>query len=77
MLRLLLILGIITYVIYKVGSFFFRAGAASQQLRDHQRRNFDAPVNTPPNARGGFNNTSETRTRKNKAGDYIDYEEVK
>jgi len=76
MLRLLLILGIVTYVIYKVGSFFFRAGAASQQLRDQQRRNFEAPVNTP-NARSGFNNPSESRTKKNKAGDYIDYEEVK
>jgi len=76
MFRLLLILGIITYLIYKVGSFFFRAGAASQQLRDQQRRNFNAPANTPPHARGGFT-TSETRARKDKAGDYIDYEEVK
>jgi hypothetical protein len=33
MWRLLLFLGIIVYILYKVGSFFFRIGAASQQMR--------------------------------------------
>lgn len=71
MFKFLLILGIIVYVIYKVGSLFFRAGAASQILRDQQRKEFD-------------NNASATagRTKKNnkggsKPGEYIDYEEVK
>jgi len=77
MFRLLLILGIITYLIYKVGSFFFKAGAASQQLRDQQRRNFEAPVNNPPQKRSAFDQTTDTQSRKDRAGDYIDYEEVK
>jgi hypothetical protein len=70
MLRFLVILGIIFYVIYKVGSLFFRAGAASQQLRNQQqRRNFDNNVDSDPKPnrnKGG-----------SKAGEYIDYEEVK
>jgi len=70
MLRFLVILGIIFYVIYKVGSLFFRAGAASQQLRNQQqRRNFDNNVDSDPKPnrnKGGA-----------KAGEYIDYEEVK
>ncbi|MEJ7643349.1 MAG: hypothetical protein WKF87_02030 [Chryseolinea sp.] len=77
MFRLLLILGIITYLIYKVGSFFFKAGAASQQLRDQQRRNFEAPVKNPPQTRSSFNHRNETPSKKDRAGDYIDYEEVK
>lgn len=69
MFRLLLILSLIVYVIYKIGSLFFRAGAASQQLRNQQQRNFDNNVNSDPRAskpKGGA-----------KAGEYIDYEEVK
>lgn len=68
MLKFLLIVGLILYLVYKIGSFFFRAGAASQQFRG--RRNFDG---IDPNAqpkkeskRPGFN-----------GGEYIDYEEVK
>ena len=69
MFRFLLILGLITYAIYKIGSLFFRAGAASQQLRNQQQRNFDNNVDSDPRARkpkGG-----------SKSGEYIDYEEVK
>jgi hypothetical protein len=68
--RLLLVTGIVFYVIYKIGSFFFRAGAASQQLRNQQRRNFDAPQSSaqPPKAK---------RSNGSKDGEYIDYEEVK
>ena len=69
MLRFLLILSLIVYAIYKIGSLFFRAGAASQQLRNQQQRNFDSNVN------------SDAREKKSKggtkAGEYIDYEEVK
>lgn len=69
MFRFLLILSLIVYVIYKIGSLFFRAGAASQQLRNQQQRNFDNNMSSDPRARkpkGG-----------SKAGEYIDYEEVK
>jgi len=72
MLKFLLILCLIVYLIYKVGSLFFRAGAASQQIRDQQRRAFDANkanTNTDPNKK---NNKGGS-----KAGEYIDYEEIK
>jgi hypothetical protein len=71
MLRILIIFGLIAYVVYKVGSFFFRAGAASQQLRDQQRRNFD-------NNQVHADAEKKKRAKGNgKAGEYIDYEEVK
>ncbi len=70
MFKFLLIVSLVVYVIYKVGSLFFRAGAASQQLRNQQRKNFDQASNAEP-----------TVNKKNKggskAGEYIDYEEVK
>lgn len=69
MFRLLLILGLIVYVIYKIGSLFFRAGAASQQLRNQQQRNFDNNAGSEPRARKPKGGT--------KSGEYIDYEEVK
>lgn len=61
MLKFLLILSIIAYLIYKVGSLFFKAGAASQ-TRFQQRNN---------------GSTSSKKTKEFKGGDYIDYEEVK
>jgi hypothetical protein len=67
MLKLLLILGITVYVLYKVGSFLFRIGAASQQFRNNQ-------------ASGNINgNGPEAKAKKkpNISGEYIDYEEVK
>ena len=69
MFRFLLILGLIVYAIYKIGSLFFRAGAASQQLRNQQQRNFDNNVSSDPRARKAKAGT--------KGGEYIDYEEVK
>lgn len=67
MLRFLVIFGLILYAIYKVGSLFFRAGAASQALKEQERRNFNA------------NSAQKSRHSKtnNKAGEYVDYEEVK
>jgi hypothetical protein len=69
MFKFLLIVSLVVYVIYKLGSLFFRAGAASQQLRNQQRKNVDH-VNPEP-----------TVHKKNKGGskpgEYIDYEEVK
>jgi hypothetical protein len=70
MLRFLIILSLIVYVVYKIGSLFFRAGAASQHLRDQQRKNFDMNANA-----------SAEKNKKgkggSKGGEYIDYEEVK
>lgn len=65
MLKYLLIVTLIVYVIYKVGSFFFRAGAASQQLK-----NFKQPQN---------NNTTSAKNKgaKINGGEYVDYEEIK
>lgn len=66
MLKFLLILGLILYVIYKIGNLFFRAGAASQQFRNQQ------PPQQPRS------NTSSTRKSQFKGGgEYIDYEEIK
>ncbi len=70
MLRFLLILSLIVYAIYKIGSLFFRAGAASQQLRNQQQRNFDSNVSSDPRER-------KSKGGGTKAGEYIDYEEVK
>lgn len=72
MFRFLLILALVVYVIYKLGSLFFRAGAASQQLRDQQRRNFDDSVRPDAN-----NSAKKDAKGSSKAGEYIDYEEVK
>jgi hypothetical protein len=62
MWRFLLIVGIIGYLLYKIGSFFFKIGAASQQMRQQQNRQ------QPP---------KKTQSGKIKGGDYVDYEEVK
>ena len=69
MLKYLLIVSIVVYVFYKIGSFFFRAGAAAQQLRNHQnqqRREAAGKTPDPKVKRGKVN-----------GGEYIDYEEVK
>ena len=67
MLKILLILGITAYVLYKVGSFLFKIGAASQQFRDNQ---------SPGNIHG--NGPAAKGKKKPKVtGEYIDYEEVK
>jgi hypothetical protein len=47
-----------------VGTLFFKAGAASQQLRDQQKRSFEG-------------NDQKNRKGNSKPGEYIDYEEVK
>ena len=62
--RYLLIIGLITYVFYKIGSFFFRAGAASQQLRNYERQQAAAK-------------RAQKSEKKIKGGEYIDYEEIK
>ena len=67
MIKFLLIVGITAYILYKVGSFLFRIGAASQQFRNNQG---------PGNING--NETGRKDPKKPKiSGEYIDYEEVK
>ncbi len=68
-MKFFIILGLVAYVLYKVGGLFFRAGAASQQSRFQQRRppEGDINVNAAPKKKGGTI----------KGGDYVDYEEVK
>jgi hypothetical protein len=62
-MKYLIVLGLIIYIIYKVSSFFFRAGAASQELNDLKKKQ-----NQPPPG---------PKKSKLKGGDYVDYEEVK
>ena len=66
MFKFLIILGIIAYLIYKIGGLFFRAGAASQ---NYQRKPFHGSADAT---------NKKDRKRSNfKGGDYIDYEEIK
>lgn len=67
LLRFLLIISIIIYVFYKIGAFFFRAGAASQQLRDYQEKEKKAAAA----------NKAKVKAGKTSGGEYIDFEEVK
>jgi hypothetical protein len=71
MLKFLIILALTVYVISKIGSFFFRAGASSSQSRYQQRRPADGKT---------YTDSPPRKERKNatiKGGDYVDYEEVK
>ena len=65
MFKFLLIVGITAYILYKVGSFLFKIGAASQQFRDNQAGNI--PGNGPGKA----------KKKPNITGEYIDYEDIK
>ena len=65
MFKTLLILAIILYLLSKVGSLFYRAGAASQQRRSNPP---PAPNETTKN---------DKRPGSIKGGEYVDYEEVK
>jgi hypothetical protein len=68
MFKLLLIMALVLYIVYKIGGFFFKAGAASQQYRQQGRK----PQETV--------NKNSDRTKRNghiKGGEYVDYEEVK
>lgn len=65
MIKILLILGITAYILYKVGSFLFKVGAASQQFRDNQ------------GAGNIHGNGAKGKKKPKVTGEYIDYEEVK
>jgi hypothetical protein len=66
MLKFLIITSLVLYLLYKVGSLFFKAGAASQQLRNQQKKAFE-----------GANNNNPKPKSNSKPGEYVDYEEVK
>lgn len=69
MFKFLIILGLIVYLIYKVGSWFYRAGAASQHFRNQQQNQY--------NSNSANNQNGKKPNSKFKGGEYIDYEEVK
>ncbi len=68
MLKLLIILALSIYILSKIGGFFFRIGAASQNRNSPQQK-------------GGNDTTSPSFKKEKKGsikgGDYVDYEEVK
>ena len=66
MFKFLLIFSLIMYSVYKIGSMFFRAGAASQQFRNPAPRQNVDPAPKKDKKKGAIN-----------GGEYIDYEEVK
>ncbi len=66
MFKFLLIVGITAYILYKVGSFLFKIGAASQQFRDNQSGNIN-----------GKGQGQKTKKKPNISGEYIDYEDIK
>jgi len=66
MFKFLLILSLLVYVFYKVGSFFFRAGAASQELKNYKQQQ-----------QRQANASSSKKKSRVKGGEYIDYEEIK
>jgi hypothetical protein len=67
-MRFLIILSIIAYLLYKIGGFFFKAGAASQQYRQTPpKQNSNVKPDSAPGKRNG----------SIKGGEYVDYEEVK
>jgi flagellar biogenesis protein FliO len=67
--KFLLITSLVAYVLYKLGSFFFRAGAASQQLRNFQEQQ--------RKAYGANSSAKKSKSTKFDGGEYIDYEEIK
>ncbi|PZR41055.1 MAG: hypothetical protein DI538_02365 [Azospira oryzae] len=66
MFKFLLIFSLIIYSVYKIGSMFFRAGAATQQYR-HQREQQKVDKAS----------AKKERSKGIKGGEYVDYEEVK
>jgi hypothetical protein len=64
-MKIIVILAIVIYLLYKLGSFFYRIGAASQNLRQfHEQKRAESSA-------------KKSADSKIKGGEYIDYEEVK
>ncbi len=64
-------MGLVVYILSKIGGFFFKVGAASQQ-RQYQQRKPEGSVHVDPSA-----NQKGKKSTHIKGGEYIDYEEVK
>jgi len=62
-MRVIIIFAILAYVLYKVGSFLYKIGAVSQQLRNNQGQ--------------ANSNGQKSKKKPNIQGEYVDYEEVK
>ncbi len=70
MLKFLIISFLVLYVLSKIGSFFFRAGVASEQHRTHRSQRPEGTISV--------DSTPKKQKRDGKkGGEYIDYEEVK
>lgn len=70
MIKFLLIVAVSMYLLYKIGSFFFKAGAAAQQLRNFQNQQRKTQQTGP-------GQSQSKKESKVSGGEYIDYEEVK
>jgi len=68
MWKLLVIVALVLYILSKIGGFFFRMGAASQNRNTQSRKpgSINVDVNQKKEKRGTI-----------KGGDYVDYEEIK
>ncbi len=66
-MKIIIIVAVIAYVLYKVGSFLFKIGAAAQHLKNSQQTG---------NMNAG-NDQKQAKKKPNVQGEYIDYEEVK
>jgi len=67
MFRFLIVVGLISYVLYKVGGFFFRMGANAQNRNSPPRQTQTDSQQPKKEKKGG----------SIKGGEYVDYEEVK
>lgn len=71
MFKILIIMGLAVYILSKIGGFFFKVGAASQQ-RQYQQRKPEGSVHVDPSTHKKGKKSNDI-----KGGEYIDYEEVK
>jgi hypothetical protein len=65
MLRFLIIFALLGYVLYKIGAFFFKIGAVSQEIKNFKQNN------------GQPDRKASAPSSKVKGGEYVDFEEVK
>ena len=64
-------MGLVVYILSKIGGFFFKVGAASQQRQYQQQKPGEGPINVDSPSKKSKKSTSIN------GGEYIDYEEVK
>ena len=64
-------MGLVVYILSKIGGFFFRVGAASQNRQYQQQRPTEGSINVDSAPKKGKKSSNV------RGGEYIDYEEVK